>query len=66
MAKDYLADLLHLIWFGFRAFWLKIDNFQDALFREDVMAASNSLIKAQVFKQRAQICERDICVGCTS
>jgi hypothetical protein len=31
-----------------------------------VMAASNSFIKTQVSKQRTQICERDICVGCIS
>lgn len=54
MANDYLADLLHLVWFGFRASWLKIGNIQDALFREDVMAASNSPIKVQVSKRRGQ------------
>jgi hypothetical protein len=50
----------------FRASWLKIENFPNALLCEDVMAASNSFIKTQVSKQRTQIRERDICVGCTS
>jgi hypothetical protein len=66
MANDYLADLFHLVWFRFRASWLKIENLQDALFRENVMAASNSFIKPQMSKQCAQTCERDICVRCAS
>ena len=57
MPNDYLADLLHLVWLGFRTFWLKIDNLQDAQFREDVMAASNAFIKPQVSEHRTQIAE---------
>jgi len=66
IANDYLAHLLHLVWFGFRASWLKIENLEDTFFREDVMAASNSFIKTQVSKQRTQICEGDVRIGCTS
>lgn len=57
MESNYSTDLLHLIWFGFRASWLKIENLFDTFFRKDVMAASNAFIKTQVPEQRTQIFE---------
>ena len=62
MANNDLPDLLHLIWFGFCALWLKIENLQDTFFREDVMAASNSFIKTELSEQGAQTREGDISI----
>jgi len=42
------ANLFDLIGFGFRTYRLKIEDFFNTRFREDVMTASYSFIKAEM------------------
>ena len=60
MAKNHCTDLFHLVWFGLGFSWLKIENLFNALFRKDVMTASDTFIKTQVPEQPTQIFERNV------
>jgi chemotaxis methyl-accepting protein methylase len=43
---------------------LEVDLGGDTVFAKDVMAALNTLLKAQALQQAAQILEPDGCIGC--
>ena len=47
MCED-LTDLAHLIRFGLIAYRLEIQDLFDTVFREDVVAAANALVKAEM------------------
>jgi hypothetical protein len=56
--------LLNLIRLGLRTRSLEVDLGGDTVFAKDVMAALNTLLKAQALQQAAQILEPDGCIGC--
>src|SRR5450631_2595569 len=55
--------LPHLIWFGVPSVALKIQQFLNAVLREDVMAATNTFREAEREKQLADVIKLDIGVS---
>jgi len=55
--QDQCADLPYLLRFGVTAFWLKIQDLLDFVFREDMMTSANSFVKAKVSQQLTQLVE---------
>jgi hypothetical protein len=49
----YRTNLLHLIRFGFRLLGLKVQDFLDALTRENMVVAANAFGKAKALQQDA-------------
>src|SRR5208282_3984893 len=61
---DYnMANLLHLVRLALRALRLQIQDLFYAIPREDVVAPSNSLLKAKCFQDALHSCEWNICVS---
>ena len=58
--KNHSSDEFNLIRLCFSTFGLKIDNFLNAILREDVMVALDALIKPKSFEQRAQTVKGNI------
>jgi hypothetical protein len=61
-----VSNLLHLIWFRLGAFGLQVQEFDNTVFRKDMMIAANPFLKSQPYEQFSQICKSDIGIGCTA
>ncbi|OHB74126.1 MAG: hypothetical protein A2Z25_19875 [Planctomycetes bacterium RBG_16_55_9] len=56
----YIPDLLDLIGFGHRSFWLEVQNLFDAIPREDVMVTFDSLIESEMQHKLNKISETNV------
>jgi hypothetical protein len=62
----YLPHLPDLIGFGVTSLRLQIQDLFDPIMSEDMVTATNPLVKAKRSKQRPQPIERDVRVGCSA
>src|SRR5260370_5099348 len=61
LVRQYnMPYLFHLIGLALRTFWLKIQDFSNTLFRENMMAATESFFKAQPQEKLPHRAKRNI------
>ena len=61
--QDHLANLFDLIGLCVTPLGLQVQDFFNAVFREDVMVAPDAFLKAQMVQQLTQSCKRDVGIG---
>ena len=64
--EDNTAHLPDLIRLRLPTFGLEIQDFFDTFFREDVVTATNALIKAQTSEQMTEAIKGDIGICCAA
>ncbi len=64
--KNQISNLPDLVCFCLCALGLKVENLRHVVPRENMVAATNTLVKSEVLHQLAQVAEGNVRVRCSA